>query len=138
MLYMRLYATCCCFLQRNSCVAGLNFFEGIIFEITVILSQNYRSSKFWSSWCNFTNIIRAAFSYESFARSFFVLRFKVCTFLRKNIGAKAACNMLVKLAPCGLEIPILEILSFETNISYRRFPLAFFELNELSFFLLSM
>ncbi len=29
---------------------------------------------------NFTNIIRAAFSYESFVRSFFVLRFKVYTF----------------------------------------------------------
>ncbi len=48
---------------------------------------------------NFTNIIRAAFSYESFARSFFVLRFvlRFVLFWRKNIGAKAACNMLVKL-----------------------------------------
>ncbi len=48
---------------------------------------------------NFTNILRAAFSYESFSPSFFVLRFKVCTFWRKNIGAKAASNMLVKLTP---------------------------------------
>ncbi len=46
---------------------------------------------------NFTNILRAAFSYESSAWSFFVLRFRVCTFWRKNIGTKAACNMLVKL-----------------------------------------
>ncbi len=49
---------------------------------------------------NFTNIIRTAFLYESFARSFFVPRFKVCTFLaQKNIGTKAARNMLVKLTP---------------------------------------
>jgi hypothetical protein len=52
---------------------------------------------------NFTNILRAAFSYESFARSFFVLRFKVCTFWRKNIGAKAASNMLVKLTQDRME-----------------------------------
>ncbi len=37
---------------------------------------------------NFTNIIRAAFSYESFARSFFVLRFKVCTFSVQKLALK--------------------------------------------------
>jgi hypothetical protein len=52
---------------------------------------------------NFTNIIRATFSYESFARSFIVLRFRVCAFLAQIIGAKAAHIMLVKLTP-GLHV----------------------------------
>ncbi len=38
---------------------------------------------------NFTNIIRAAFSYESFAQSFFVLIFKVCTFLAQKYRRKS-------------------------------------------------
>jgi hypothetical protein len=48
---------------------------------------------------NFINIfMRAAFLYKELARSFFVLIFWVCTFLaRKNIAAKAALKMLVKL-----------------------------------------
>ncbi len=33
---------------------------------------------------DFTNILCAAFLYESFAQNFFVLRFKVCTFWRKS------------------------------------------------------
>ncbi len=37
---------------------------------------------------NFTNILRAAFSYESFARSFSVLRFRVCTFFGVKISAQ--------------------------------------------------
>jgi hypothetical protein len=39
---------------------------------------------------NFTNILRAAFSYESFARSFFVLEVKVKLF----IGAKKMAHLL--------------------------------------------
>ncbi len=38
---------------------------------------------------NFTNILRAAFSCESFARNFFVLRFKVCTFLAHKYWRKS-------------------------------------------------
>jgi hypothetical protein len=47
-----------------------------------------------TSGVNFTNIIRAAFSYKSFALS---LDLRFVLFWRKNIGAKAVRNMLVKL-----------------------------------------
>ncbi len=47
-----------------------------------------------SEGVNFTNILRAAFSYESFARSFFVLRFKVCTFLAQKYWCKS-CKLYV-------------------------------------------
>ncbi len=46
---------------------------------------------------NFTNILRAAYSYESFARSFFVLNFKVCTFFGAKISAQKL-HMLAKLS----------------------------------------
>ncbi len=46
---------------------------------------------------NFTNALRAEYLYKSFMCSLFVLTCKVSTFLSKNIGAKAARKMLVKL-----------------------------------------
>ncbi len=49
------------------------------------------------SGVNFTNILRVAFLYESFVRSFFVLRFKVCTFLAEKYLRKSARNEWVKL-----------------------------------------
>jgi hypothetical protein len=52
---------------------------------------------------NFTNILRAAFSYESFLRSFYVLTIWACNFLEKGFWRKAAHKMLVKLTP-GLQI----------------------------------
>ncbi len=48
---------------------------------------------------NFTNILRAAFLYESFTRSFLDLDLRFFLFWRKNMDAKAARNMLVKLTP---------------------------------------
>ena len=48
---------------------------------------------------NFTNNLRAAFSYESVLSSFSVLTFRFVIFQRKEIGAKAARKMLVKLTP---------------------------------------
>ena len=48
---------------------------------------------------NFTNILRAAFSYESFLRRFYVLTIWVCIFWQMDFGAKAAHKMLVKLPP---------------------------------------
>jgi hypothetical protein len=50
---------------------------------------------------NFTNILRAAFLYESFLCSFYVLTIWACIFLQKVFGAKAAHKMLVKLTPGG-------------------------------------
>jgi hypothetical protein len=47
---------------------------------------------------NVTNILWAAFSYESFAGSFLHLYFRFIGFGRKNIGAKAERKMLVKLS----------------------------------------
>ncbi len=38
---------------------------------------------------NITNILRAAFLYKSFARSFMVLRFKVCSFLAEKYRRKS-------------------------------------------------
>jgi hypothetical protein len=43
---------------------------------------------------NFTNILQAAFSYQSSLQTFYVLTIWVCNFL-----AKAAHKMLVKLTP---------------------------------------
>jgi hypothetical protein len=53
---------------------------------------------------NFTNILRAAFSYKSFLRSFYVLTTWVCIFWQKDFGAKASNKMLVKLTPGVLNI----------------------------------
>jgi hypothetical protein len=50
---------------------------------------------------NFTNILRAAFSYKSFLCSFYVLTIWVCNFWRKDLGTKAVHKMLVKLTPGG-------------------------------------
>ncbi len=47
---------------------------------------------------NFTNILRAAFSNESFANSFFV---NTLYLGHKNIGANAADKILLKLIPGG-------------------------------------
>ena len=47
----------------------------------------------------FTNILQAAFSYESVFAAFLYLQFGFVIFWQKNIGAKAACKMLMKLAP---------------------------------------
>ena len=38
---------------------------------------------------NFNNILRAAFSYESFLRSFYVLTIWVCNFLAKGFWRKS-------------------------------------------------
>jgi hypothetical protein len=56
----------------------------------------------FASGVNFTNILRAAFLYESFLRSFYVLTIWVCIFWQKDFGAKAAHKMLVKLTPRNL------------------------------------
>jgi hypothetical protein len=48
---------------------------------------------------NFTNILRAAFSYKSFASGFLVLTNLICIFWRNKIGGKVAHKMLVKLTP---------------------------------------
>jgi hypothetical protein len=43
---------------------------------------------------NFTNILQAAFSYESFLRSFYVLKIWVCNFLAKGFWRKS-CSLNV-------------------------------------------
>ena len=59
-----------------------------------IVSGEYH---FWQLGASFTNILRAAFSYESVLSSFSVLTFRFVIFWRKEIGANAARKMLVKL-----------------------------------------
>jgi hypothetical protein len=46
---------------------------------------------------NFTNILRAAISYQSCLRTFNVLTIWVCNFLEKGFWHKDAHKMLVKL-----------------------------------------
>jgi hypothetical protein len=48
---------------------------------------------------NFTNILRAAFSYQSSLCSLYVLTIWVSNFWQKDFGTKAAHKMLVKLTP---------------------------------------
>jgi len=48
---------------------------------------------------NFTNILRAAFSYESFFPAFMCLQFGFVIFWRKDFATKAEHKMLVKLTP---------------------------------------
>jgi hypothetical protein len=57
--------------------------------------HRHQTVKHLFGWINFTNILRAAFLYASFTLSFF----EHVHFLRKNIGAKAALKMSVKLTP---------------------------------------
>jgi hypothetical protein len=49
----------------------------------------------------------AAFSYESFLCSFYMLTIWVCNFLRKDFGAKAAHKMLVKWTPGGRKYQLI-------------------------------
>jgi hypothetical protein len=47
----------------------------------------------------FTNILQAAFSFESLCTAFMCLRFGFVIFWRKAFGAKAAHKILAKLTP---------------------------------------
>ncbi len=64
---------------------------------------------------NFTNILSSAFSYKSFTHSSHVLTIQVCTFWRKNIGAKAAYIMLVKLTPVVTKLTTNKKLSTDVK-----------------------
>jgi hypothetical protein len=46
---------------------------------------------------NFTNILQAAFSYKVLCAPFMCLQFRSVNFWQKELGAKAAHKMLVKL-----------------------------------------
>ncbi len=54
---------------------------------------------------NFSNILRAAFLYESFLCSFYVLTNWACNFLAKGFWRKATHKLLVKLTPGGSMSP---------------------------------
>ena len=56
---------------------------------------------------NFTNILQAPFSYESFLSSFSVEKLRFDFFCRKDIGAKAAPKTLVKLTTGNKLVPSL-------------------------------
>ena len=62
-------------------------------------------------WVNFTNILRAAFSYERVVSSFFVLTFRFVIFRRKEIAAR---KMLVKLT-LGLMFISYSLIFFRTS-----------------------
>jgi len=46
---------------------------------------------------NFTNILKAIFCTKVFCSAFLYLQFGFVIFWQRNIGAKAACEVLVKL-----------------------------------------
>jgi len=48
---------------------------------------------------NFTNILQAAFSYQSSLHTVYVLTIWACNFWQKDFGAKVAHKMLMKLTP---------------------------------------
>ncbi len=90
-----------------------------------------KPQKFCVSWVNFTNILRAPFSYESFAQSFFCLQWRL-NFLsaRKIIGA----NALIKCWWNWLQQKNLQVLKKLTALSIpfsRYFPA---DTNTISFF----
>jgi hypothetical protein len=58
---------------------------------------------------NFTNILQAAFYYQSSLAPFMCLQIGFVIFWQKDFGAKAAHKMLVKLTPDRLQ-PSLKIL----------------------------
>ncbi len=53
------------------------------------------------SGVNFTNVLRAAFTYVSFVHSFLCLCFRFVLYWRKTVGAKAVFRTLMKLNPGG-------------------------------------
>ncbi len=61
----------------------------------IAISQGLRRST--RPGVNFTNILRAAFLCDSVLARFLYLQFGFLIFCQKNIGAKAAHKMLVKL-----------------------------------------
>ncbi len=72
----------------------------------VIVELGWIGCQFLSPGVNLTNILRAAFSYECFLRSFYVIKIWDVIFWQKRFGAKAAHKMLVKLTPGGSMNPI--------------------------------
>jgi hypothetical protein len=71
----------------------VQFLQFCIFSLMEVAKQ------IWKPGVNFTNILRAAFSYKSFLHSFMCLQFGFVIFWQKYLGAKAAHKMLVKLTP---------------------------------------
>ena len=59
---------------------------------------------FFQSGLNFLHILRPTFPYESVMFSFSLLTVCLCIFLRKEIGVKAACKILVKLTTAAKTI----------------------------------
>jgi len=67
----------------------------------------------WSE-VNFINILCTPFSYEGAFHSFSLIIVWFCNFWWKNIGAKAACKMLMKLTT---EVNFINILFLPTVVS---------------------
>jgi hypothetical protein len=73
-------------------------------SLLAVISPSISTSQLSSSiisrpGVNFTNVLRAAFTYVSCARSFLCLRFRFLLYWRKTVGTKAVHIMLMKLTP---------------------------------------
>jgi len=79
-------------------------------------------------WVNFTNVLRATFSYQSVFQSFSLLTVWLYKFLGKRIGAKAACKMLVKIGVNFMNISwaVLVLKFFWTAVMLLRFGFEIF------------
>jgi len=62
---------------------------------------------------NLTYILPAAFCMKVFCKDFLYLRFGFVNFWQKNIGSKAACKILVKIATAGPHLKFLTLKGCE-------------------------
>jgi hypothetical protein len=90
---------------------------------SVVVSYSYKLGSncchFLPPGVNFTNILQAAFSYESFLPHFYELTILFVISWQKDFGTKAAHKMLAKLPPGGSMGPtdVLQVL-FSEKLHY--------------------
>ena len=79
--------------------------QHLVLEFVLQMSNVLENSMMWKvrrPGVNFNNVLRAAFTYVSCARSFLCLHLSFVLYWRKTTGVKAARRTLVKLTP-GLD-----------------------------------
>ena len=90
----------------------------LIFDITLLLVIVTRTVYRWTeqgSCVNFIHILFAPFSYESALCSFSLNTFWLGDFCQKNIGAKTARKMLMKLTTCQAKTGFTNLSLYDTN-----------------------
>ncbi len=99
-----------------------------------VFSFNCQQSVFFPiPGVNFTNIFRVAFTFKSFAWSFYVLAVKVKFFICARILAQSAFKMLVKLTPVLQNKPPIKKYKL-----FQQFQMTKIALNDFFFFRLKL